>query len=609
MSGKPARTPQIFNVIKKPIMQTYNDIHQQFASFFKSESLKPLAYLVSKKLAEGHICVDLTDAEIKATELPSYFLDIEQAIKNLPNNKLVTKNVDEKQPFVLHQNRLYLQRYFNYESKILGRIKTFVASEKATETTRISNLLAVKDFVSSLFSNKPGVTNWQLVAAINSYINNFSIITGGPGTGKTTTVANILAILFDLNPDLKVGLAAPTGKASARMAESLKNAKLNVSESIKQKFQEIQPSTLHRLLGYIPDSPYFRHHANNTLNYDVIIVDESSMIDVALFSKLLDAVGQETRVILLGDKNQLASVEAGSLFGDLCMAQVELNVFNSERQTLINSFITDATSQIKTQPKQSEHPLFQNIVELQFSHRFNSEEGIGKFSNAIITNNVEKLNDFIKLNNDERVFIDKDFDASVFEAFVLGYEAYIKEPDVKEALKKFNQLRVLCAIREGEHGLYVTNKKIEQYLAKKNLLILDKEFYENRPIIMNKNNYELGLFNGDIGIIRTDNKGVLRAYFEPNEGTERDFLPGLLAGAETVFAMTIHKSQGSEFKQVLIVLPEGESINILTRELLYTGVTRAKSKVVLQATTNSILDAANAQVKRASGISSRFLAD
>ncbi|WP_017258536.1 exodeoxyribonuclease V subunit alpha [Pedobacter arcticus] len=588
-------------------MQTYNDIHQQFASFFKSESLKPLAYLVSKKLSEGHICIDLKDKDIQESELPPYYLDFEQAIKSLPNNKLVTQNPQAKQPFVLHQNRLYLQRYFNYESKILDRIKAFVASENETEENRVSELLEIKDFISSLFLNKPNVTNWQLVATLSSYINNFSIITGGPGTGKTTTVANILAILFHLNPDLKVGLAAPTGKASARMAESLKNAKLNVSESIKQKFQEIQPSTLHRLLGYIPDSPYFKHSAANTLNYDVIIVDESSMIDVALFSKLLDAVDRKTRIILLGDKNQLASVEAGSLFGDLCMAQPELNIFNTERQMFINSFITDASSQIRTEPQQSQHPLFQHIVELQFSHRFNSEEGIGKFSNAIISNNVQELNNFIKLNDDERVLIDTEFKPSVFEEFILGYEAYIKEIDIYEALKKFNQLRVLCAIREGEHGLYMTNKKIEQYLAKKNLLTLDKEFYENRPIIMNKNNYELGLFNGDIGIVRTDKNGVLKAHFEPSDGEERIFLPGLLAGAETVFAMTIHKSQGSEFEKVLIVLPESEGINILTRELLYTGVTRAKNKVVLQATTNSILDAANAQVKRASGISNRFL--
>lgn len=586
-------------------MQTYNDIHQQFASFFRSETLKPLAYLVSKKLAEGHICMDLNDIDEEADELPPYYLAIEKAIKHIENDQLVTKDASNKQPFVLHQNRLYLQRYFNYESAILNRIKEFVAVEKSMETIRVQQLTKNHEFIKQLFNSTPGIINWQLAAAVNSCINNFSIITGGPGTGKTTTVAKILGILFHLNGDLKVGLAAPTGKASARMAESLKSAELEVSAHIKNKFQEIQPSTLHRLLGYIPDSPYFKHHADNPLNYDVIIVDESSMIDAALFSKLLDAIGKETRLILLGDKNQLASVEAGSLFGDLCMAQEQLNVFSPERQAFINSFIDEPDSQLIAQPVSSQHPLFQHIVELRYSHRFNSEKGIGKFSSAVISNDVQKINQFISEQTDEQVFIDVDFNPSIFEKFVAGYEEYIKEPDISLALAKLNQLRVLCAIREGEQGLYLTNKKIEQYLVKKNLIKLDKEFYENRPIIMNKNNYPLALFNGDIGIIRTDKNGVSKAYFENNDGV----LPGLLSGVETVFAMTIHKSQGSEFEQVLMVLPQSEGINILTRELLYTGITRAKSKVVLQANANTILEASKAQVKRASGINSRFLED
>ncbi|HEX7367277.1 MAG TPA: exodeoxyribonuclease V subunit alpha [Pelobium sp.] len=588
-------------------MQTYNDIHQQFASFFKSESLKPLAYLVSKKLAEGHICLDLSAIDVPQDELPPYYLSLDEAIKALPNNKLVSTVDEEKQPFILHQNRLYLQRYFNYESKILDRIEAFVQTEQASEANRIDELKKNKTFISTLFPSNLGIVNWQLAAAVSSYLNNFSIITGGPGTGKTTTVAKILAILFQLNPALKVGLAAPTGKASARMAESLKSAQLDVSEDIKTKFQEIQPSTLHRLLGYIADSPYFKHNAENPLNFDVVIVDESSMIDAALFSKLLDAVGQQTRLILLGDKNQLASVEAGSLFGDLCMAQPELNLFSSEQQSLINSFITDATSQIKTATAPSEHPLFQHIVELKFSHRFNSEEGIGKFSAAIIVNDEPKIKEFIHQNKDEQVLIDTEFEKSVFENFVSGYKAYIAEPDIKTALQKFNQLRVLCAIREGEQGLYVTNKKIEQYLANQSLLKTETEFYEHRPIIMNSNNYALGLFNGDIGIIRKDDHGVLKAHFEDSEGNLKEVLPGLLSGVETVFAMTIHKSQGSEFEQVLILLPKTEGINILTRELLYTGVTRAKKKVLIQATEDSILSAAAAQVKRASGISQRFL--
>lgn len=588
-------------------MQTYNDVHQQFASFFKSENLKPFAYLISKKLNEGHICLVLDEIDFEKEEIPPYFKPLKTAINFLANDPFVSTNPKEKKPFILYQNRLYLQRYFQYESQILQRINAFIQTEKIEEEYRISLLNQQKQFINQLFESKAGIINWQLAAALNSYINNFSIITGGPGTGKTTTVAKILVILFTQNPNLKVGLAAPTGKAAARMAESLKNISFDVSDQIKTKFQEILPSTLHHLLGYIPNSPYFKHHQQNPLNFDVLIVDESSMIDVALFAKLLDAVEQNTKLILLGDKDQLASVEAGSLFGDLCMAQAQLNVFSSQRLALINSFINTESAKIPNNGLESEHPLFQHIVELQYSHRFNSEEGIGQFSSAIINNQTEQIQLFISQQVDSRILIDTDYNDVIFKNTISNYQHYILEPDIKLALKKLNQLRVLCAIREGEQGLYNTNKRVEQFLAEKGLIKLDKEFYENRPIIITSNNYELGLFNGDIGLIRFDENGVLKAHFETTEGEIKTVLPGLLSKVETVFAMTIHKSQGSEFDEVLIILPQAEGINILTRELLYTGITRAKNKVVLQGSSAVILKAAQAQVQRASGISNRFL--
>ncbi|MFC5282041.1 exodeoxyribonuclease V subunit alpha [Pedobacter alpinus] len=589
-------------------MQTYNDVHQQFASFFKSENLKPFAYLVSKKLSEGHICLILDAIDFENEEIPPYYKPLKVAIKYLADDGFVSSSIEIKKPFILYQNRLYLQRYFHYETQILERIKAFTHSEKTEEEQRILSLTKQKEFISTLFESRSGIVNWQLAAAVNSYINNFSIITGGPGTGKTTTVAKILAILFTQNPNLKVGLAAPTGKAAARMAESLKNISFELDENIKSKFQEIQPSTLHRLLGYIPDSPYFKHNQQNPLLFDILIVDESSMIDVALFAKLLNAVGQNTKLILLGDKDQLASVEAGSLFGDLCMAQSQLNVFSSKRLSLINSFINEESSKIPSNElKESEHPLFQHIVELQHSHRFNSEEGIGKFSTAIINNNINEIQLFIDQQVDHRILIDTEYNEVIFKNSVSNYQHYILEPDVKLALKKLNQIRVLCAIREGEQGLYNSNRRVEQFLSEKGLIKLDKEFYENRPIMMTSNNYDLGLFNGDIGLIRYDENGVLKAYFENTEGEIKPFLPGLLSKVETVFAMTIHKSQGSEFDEVLILLPQTEGINILTRELLYTGITRAKNKVILQGSNAAILEAANAQVQRASGISNRFL--
>ena len=596
-------------------MQTLNDTHQQFASFFKSETLQPFAYLVSKKLSEGHICLDLKDLEQEIKNLPlSYkFNNLNQS--TLKNDRSVALAQDEKQPFIYHNDRLYLQRYFNYETIILKKVFDLVKNGSVLTKRRTDEVLQQRGYIQKLFDvkNAGTQTDWQLVATISGVLNNFTIITGGPGTGKTTTVAKLLAILFAINPDLKVALAAPTGKAAARMAESLKASarteSFPIGDAIASKFQSLEPSTLHRLLINIKDTPYFKHNNQNPLNVDVLIVDESSMIDVALFAKLLDAVGSSTRVILLGDKNQLASVEAGSLFGDLCDAQKELNFFTEERATLINSFIDNPTHKISSlnYGNSSTHPLFQHVIELQFSHRFKSDEGIGKFSKAIILNQQSLIKEFLSPKADAQVIIDTQYAKSVFEEFIKGYEAYIHESDTKKALKSFNELRILCAIRESENGLYAINRRVEKYLSDKNLIDTRTEFYNNRPIMVTRNNYALDLLNGEVGIIRPDKNGTLKAWFEDKDGEIKSVSPGLISKVETVFVMTIHKSQGSEFNNVFVILPQQEDIAIITRELLYTAVTRAKKQVIVQSSETVLLKSAEAQVKRASGIADRFL--
>jgi len=592
-------------------MHTINDVHQQFAEYFDIPVLKPYAYLLSKKISEGHICLHLD----KLTELPPYCGDMAPGSEPLQAVPLVARNGNDQQPFVLYQDRLYLQRYFRYETTFLKRIHQFLETEKEQLAQRLAVLETHRELITSLFASDDPIdentpADWQLAAAITGVLNNFTIITGGPGTGKTTTVAKILAILYNIAPSLRVALAAPTGKAAARMAESLRNTKLPVAPSLTEKLQSLSPSTIHRLLKSKKDSPYFHHNAENPLNYDVVIVDESSMIDIALFAKLLDAIGPDTRLILLGDKDQLASVEAGSLFGDLCQAQETLNLFSAGRLTLINSFITDNRKNIPdSHISEDTHPLFQHLVELRRSHRFTGHKGIGKFSKAIIRNDQAALKEFLHTNNDEQVVIDPSYSKELFEEFVSGYEAFIRETDVKEALHKMNALRVLCAVREGEQGLYAINKMIEKYLHDKKLLKINAEFYENRPIILTRNYYEHNLFNGDTGIIRPDENGVLMAWFEDGSGDLRAVLPGYLTEAETVFAMTIHKSQGSEFNKVLVVLPAITNVALLTRELLYTAVTRARTMVYVQSSEEVLLQAVEHSVERASGIANRFVED
>jgi exodeoxyribonuclease V alpha subunit len=595
-------------------MQTINDVHQQFAGFFRSERLRPFAYLVSRRLAEGHICVALADPELQTDKAaPVMGGDPADTRKMLLAESMVG-SAGERQPFILHNDRLYLHRYFAYESAIVGAIKRLVESEQAARTGRIELLTRHAEFIRSLASTNDQQetsvnerTDWQQAAAILGVLNNFTIITGGPGTGKTTTVARVLAILLTLYPSMKCALAAPTGKAAVRVAESLKASVADAGETIREKFKALVPTTIHRLLRYKPGSPYFRHDKNNPLVYDLVIVDEASMIDAALFAKLLDAIAPGCRIILLGDKNQLASVEAGSLLGDLCQTQVRTNLISPAIARLINSFIPVTSNHITdTEPASSFNILSEHIIEFKRSHRFTSAGGIGKFSRAVVNSALGDIGDFIQQNNDAEITIDTTYSEALFNKFIEGYTSFIQETDIGKALFKLNHLRLLCAMREGPQGLSTANQRVETWLSKKGLIQAGTEFYEHRPIIVTRNYPELGLFNGDVGIIRTDPAGNQRAWFEDSDKQLKQILPGYITSAETVFAMTIHKSQGSEYDNVLVLLPDHADQPLLTRELLYTAVTRAKKTVLLQASESSILYTAGRTVQRASGIMERF---
>jgi len=593
-------------------MNFTNDVNQQFAEFFTDERIKPYAYLLSKRLQEGNICIDANDLSTLESEIPYTKIVPASTLPSL--TKFVSTDNENILPFVLHKERLYLQRYFSYESTILHSIGRLIENESNLRTDRVSSLKKIELFIHGL---KATATNagipfdqqidWQMVAAIQSVLHNFSIITGGPGTGKTTTVAKVLSILFTINPEITVALAAPTGKAAMRMAESLKNSTLLVDPSIKESFKKLTPNTIHRLLKPIPDSIHFKHNVGNPLPYDVLIIDEASMIDVALFAKLLDAVSSNTRLILLGDKNQLASVEAGSLFGDLCKAIDHSNQLSPSAAEFVNQFIPDLDRKIPFDYiGQVNHPLAEHVIELNRSHRFSSMGGIGKLSHAVINNDENVLKDFIADKGDPSIVFDLASDEFIFENFIDGYKEYILEKDISKALEKFNKLRVLCAVREGVDGLYSINKMIEHYLSKHNLIKSKGDFYENRPIIITRNYKELKLFNGDIGIIRKDANGNLRAYFEDSEKNIRAIMPVYISDAETVFAMTIHKSQGSEYNKVMVVLPKKSSGHLLTRELLYTAVTRAKESVIIRTTADILLETSQATVSRTSGINNRF---
>lgn len=602
------------------IVSKANEVHLHFAECFDEPALAPYAYWLSKKMSEGHICIPVEQPSEDVLQMMWQAPLDTDSLTQMP--QWVSNDPAVARPFVLYHQKLYLHRYFQYETSILQSLKRLIESGSGKTTQRMQEISVMSGKVQTLASDIAHHSgedmlwrvDWQLVAALSAYCQQFTIITGGPGTGKTTTVAKVLSLLLENDPQLRIALAAPTGKAAMRMSESLKATNLALSATTQARFQEMEPSTIHRLLGYRFDSIYFKHDQLNPLPYDVVVVDEASMIDVALFAKLLAAVGNNTRLILLGDRNQLASVEAGSLFGDLCRMPDNATLFQPERADFINNFIPQnenkiPNSKISGQP----HPLTNHVIELKKSHRFHSNSNIGKLSRAIIDNDTITLQQMMQDASLAEVSFDLQLQQNELEKIVEHYLNYIQEPEISKALAAFNRFRILCAVREGERGVYAMNKLVERLLKKWKVnnadgtpFEPDMSFYENRPVIITQNSKELELFNGDIGIVRKNDQQQYRVYFEGKDGKIRDFSTAFIGSCETVFAMTIHKSQGSEYDHVLVILPEEKDIPLLTRELLYTAVTRAKKQVVVSATANVILQTSSASVSRVSGISDRL---
>jgi exodeoxyribonuclease V alpha subunit len=544
-----------------------NNIHHQFASFFNDITIWPFAFLISKKLADGHICIK--SEEIYEFELETDAKNIEIKLTSLEwevikNHPLVAYNVEDfTKPFHYCEGALYLTRYYKYETNVINKINALIQKGKNGYEDRIKKLKKI-NFNIEVNEN---LINYQSLAKAVAYLNNFTIITGGPGTGKTTTIANLIQILCNENGNLKFGFAAPTGKASQRMEESLINNEIiSNNPKLRAIIEKSKPITLHSLLGNIRNSPFFKYNSENKLPQDVLIIDEASMIDIAMFSKLLDAVKEDARIIFLGDKNQLSSVDAGSIFGDLCTSVNNTNAFSDKFCDLLEKNFNVSIS------KNSQHEsIADSIVELKHSYRFPIESQIGKLSKVIIDGDKPGLQEIINTaneNNGQIKFISDDYDLAIIE-FKKHFESVIEKEELVDALNQLNNAKILCAVKEGKSGVYELNKKIEKSLS----IPTQKEFYKNRPILVTKNYKDLNLFNGDIGLIRDENK-VWFLRMENNKPKPIGFEPALIAESETVYAMTIHKSQGSEYNNVMVVLPQKEDNKLLSQELLYTAITR-----------------------------------
>ena len=564
--------------------QAFSSLDIHFAGFLAGRSglsgtaknqFQELVGRVSAALEAGHSCLPLTDSEIRI----------------LAGNPLVSDG--GRTPLVLHNGRLYLHRYYRYETRLAAQIRAMAAITFAP-----GNEEALFD--PYFAGGGSAATDWQKEAAKIALKRALAIICGGPGTGKTTTVVRLLAALLEQpgGERLAIGLAAPTGKAAARMAEAIRNAKadLPVSDAVKEALPD-EARTLHRLLGSRGDSPKVRHDAANPLALDVLVVDEASMVDLALMAKLVAALPPKARLILLGDKDQLAAVEAGAVFAELC----EGRGFDSQAATDLQR-ITGQAVPVET-PRSR---LGDAVVLLTHSHRFAGDSGIGELARRINGGDAKGTVALLQEGRADLAWNATPTSAALIERLEQGYSTYLqaaRQTDPSAAFEAFNGFRALTAQREGAFGVTGINEALEARFKRRLGVPARERWYPGRAVMVRQNDYALGLFNGDIGLCLKTEQG-LRVFFEGDEGY-RGFAPARLPSHDSAFAMTVHKSQGSEFTEVLLALPEQPS-PLLTRSLFYTGITRAKRKVEIWALPARLAEAVNTRAERAAGLAERL---
>ena len=516
---------------------------------------------------------------------------------------------DYDEPLVLDGERLYLRRYWRDETLVAAAIGARASARRPVDSGEVRGWLA------RLFerAQEPGAQlafDWQRLACAIAVRGDVAIITGGPGTGKTYTVARLLALLLAGAGEapLRIALAAPTGKAAARLKQSIDKALQELAAKVssatdgfdlRARSETIGPArTLHSLLGARPDTRHFAHNRANPLDIDVLIVDEASMVHLEMMAALLDALPLDATLVLLGDKDQLSSVEAGAVLGDLC-EHAEAGGYDAATA----DYALAASGQaLPSQYRGDAGALAQQTVMLRHSHRFGG--AIGALALAVNHGDAAAAERVLR-GGGEVAWIEHAQQAPLLQLAVEGYRPYLEllggEP--LAVLRAFEQFRLLCAVREGEWGVAGLNGAIEQRLENARLIRKSGEWYVGRPVMVTRNDYGTRVYNGDIGVALADpaRPGSLRVYFLEGD-LVRSVLATRLRHVETAFAMTVHKSQGSEFLHTVMVLPKAGGA-MLARELIYTGITRARQRFTLVTPQAGVLAEAIARkTQRASGL-------
>ncbi|HEY8010461.1 MAG TPA: exodeoxyribonuclease V subunit alpha, partial [Rudaea sp.] len=438
----------------------------------------------------------------------------------------------------------------------------------------------------------------QRIAALLAVRSRFLLITGGPGTGKTTTVLRLLAMLIEQafakgEVPPRIALAAPTGKAAARLSETLRTPLAQANAGVLAALPT-SASTVHRLIG-LSAGQQARYHGGRPLPFDLVVVDEASMLDLALAARLCAALAPDARLILLGDRDQLASVETGSVFGALCAAAGATNRYSPTTATMLQKLLG-----AEVESSVAAAPLTDALVELRHSHRFTAASAIGRFARALREGAYARAQDVLEecaLELQTRMVAERDVAASLVRQFAPRFASLAQAPTPEIALNQLDRFRVLCALRSGPCGAETINALIEQELRRSAVRDDGPGWFAGRLVMIASNDPRQGLFNGDIGIaLPSGDHGAFEVWFRSADGGMLRLAPALLPAHRGAFALTVHKAQGSEFDEVLVVLPAHDA-RVLSRELLYTAVTRARKKVELW-TSPQILETTIARTTR-----------
>jgi exodeoxyribonuclease V alpha subunit len=566
-----------------------------------SQSLALAVALTSHATSEGHLCLDLNQLAGRTLFGDSAFAVRTPAIgewrTELERSGIVGVP-GEWQPLILDpRNRLYLHRYWDYEQRLGAELL-----RRAAEADYGIDPELMKTALADLFPAQTGDrVDWQRVAVATAVLRPLSIISGGPGTGKTTTVVRLLALLRQLpaGDALRIALCAPTGMAASRLQQAIQQAKASIPLD-RQQLASIpdQASTLHRLLGVNRLGTGFRHHFDNPLLLDVVIVDEASMVDMALLAKLVDALPKGARLVLLGDRDQLASVEAGSVMGDLCAGCQGPERKFAEKLSYI-------TSQQVVPGEGSRSMLRNSVIELRQSYRFDSESRLGQLARAVNRGDARAAWDLLEEGGGglQRLADPEAVAKLAAERFARLFQAVGTGEPVASLFAILHEFRLLCALREGPSGVNALNGAVTRELVRIGHIEGRAEWYPGRPVMLMRNDYQLNLYNGETGIVlpHPDNSQELVVAFQGEGGQVRWISPSRLPYCETVYAVTVHKSQGSEFQEVLLRLPDQKS-QILCRELIYTAITRSRGRFTLIGDEAVFAAAITHQMQRSSGL-------